>query len=252
MIRRSLFLVALMGILGASTALAQHDFTRVPILPKEMHAMIKGRHYTMAQMVEAAEAHVGGRCVDARWNFPGEENPAAATVTVITETEKHRVIVNGLRGDVISSEVVNTFPGMPTVGQIKRRPSGLMYYELKEGDGPEPPTSTSKVLVHYTGYFNNGVKFDSSYDRNEPIEFPLNQVIRGWGEGVGSMKVGGIRKLIIPADLGYGEQGIRRGAQEIIPPNALLIFDVELIDITDLPEEDSQDPVEEAGGDGSE
>lgn len=105
--------------------------------------------------------------------------------------------------------------------------SGLRYATLREGDGPTPPSSTSTVKVHYVGTLTNGKKFDSSYDRNAPATFPLNRVIPGWTEGVGSMKVGEKRRLIIPSDLGYGD----RGAPPDIPGGATLVFDVELLEI---------------------
>ena len=110
--------------------------------------------------------------------------------------------------------------------------SGLQYEVVKEGSG-ETPKPAQKVTVHYTGWLDNngepGTKFDSSVDRGEPFTFKIGigQVISGWDEGVMSMKVGEKRRLIIPADLGYGA----RGAGRIIPPNATLIFDVELIKI---------------------
>ena len=106
--------------------------------------------------------------------------------------------------------------------------SGLGYVDLVAGTGPQPKTGDS-VRVHYTGWLENGKKFDSSHDRREPLVFAVGrgQVIKGWDEGVGSMKVGGKRKLVIPAGLGYGSQG----AGGVIPPNATLIFEVELLGV---------------------
>jgi FKBP-type peptidyl-prolyl cis-trans isomerases 1 len=104
--------------------------------------------------------------------------------------------------------------------------SGLKYEDLIEGNG-ETAQAGQMVTVHYTGWLENGQKFDSSKDRNDPFRFKLGagQVIRGWDEGVAGMKIGGTRKLTIPANLGYGA----RGAGGVIPPNATLIFDVELL-----------------------
>jgi len=109
--------------------------------------------------------------------------------------------------------------------------SGLQYEEIQVGSGDEAKAG-NHVSVHYTGWLQNpdgsaGSKFDSSKDRNDPFAFPLGagHVIKGWDEGVQGMKVGGVRKLIIPAALGYGA----RGAGGVIPPNATLIFEVELL-----------------------
>ena len=106
--------------------------------------------------------------------------------------------------------------------------SGLSYIIEKEGSGPKPQ-SGQIVSVHYAGYLTNGKKFDSSFDRNAPIEFPIgaNRVIKGWDEGIMLLNVGTRAKLIIPPQLGYGS----RGAGGVIPPNATLIFDVELLEI---------------------
>ena len=106
--------------------------------------------------------------------------------------------------------------------------SGLKYVDVVVGKGASP-TAGKQVTVHYTGTLENGKKFDSSVDRKEPFSFIIGvgQVIPGWDEGVMSMKVGGKRKLIIPPNLGYGTQG----AGGVIPPNATLLFDVELLDV---------------------
>ena len=109
--------------------------------------------------------------------------------------------------------------------------SGLQYIDTVVGDG-ESPKQGDKVVVHYTGKLEDGTKFDSSVDRNRPFEFTIGvgQVIRGWDEGVMSMRVGGKRTLTIPSELAYGE----RGAGKVIPPNATLVFDVELIEIKEM------------------
>ena len=107
-------------------------------------------------------------------------------------------------------------------------PSGLTIEELNVGTGA-PATAGQNVKVHYTGWLTNGTRFDSSRDRGDPFEFPLGagRVIKGWDEGVQGMKVGGKRKLTIPPGLGYGA----RGAGGVIPPNATLMFDVELLGV---------------------
>ena len=104
--------------------------------------------------------------------------------------------------------------------------SGLIIEDLVVGDGAEAAAG-QHVTVHYTGWLNDGRKFDSSKDRNDPFAFALGarQVIAGWDEGVQGMKIGGSRKLTIPPDLGYGA----RGAGGVIPPNATLVFEVELL-----------------------
>ena len=111
---------------------------------------------------------------------------------------------------------------------MTKQPSGLYTQDLTPGSGAEA-TSGKQVSVHYTGTLADGRKFDSSRDRGEPIDFTLGvgQVIKGWDEGVSGMKVGGRRKLVIPPELGYGA----RGAGGVIPPNATLVFDVDLMGV---------------------
>jgi FKBP-type peptidyl-prolyl cis-trans isomerase FkpA len=124
------------------------------------------------------------------------------------------------------------FPDPPIISEANPNMittnSGLQYEDLVIGDGQEAQAG-DLVSVHYTGWLTDGTKFDSSKDRNQPFEFSLGagMVIRGWDEGVAGMNIGGQRKLTIPANLGYGS----RGAGGVIPPNANLVFEVELLGI---------------------
>ena len=131
-----------------------------------------------------------------------------------------------------SAALMPTTAMAQTPGKAMTTASGLQIIDTKAGTGATP-TPGQICVVHYTGWLyqdgQKGKKFDSSVDRNDPLEFPVGQrkVIAGWDEGVASMKVGGKRTLIIPPELGYGA----RGAGGVIPPNATLIFDVELLNV---------------------
>jgi peptidylprolyl isomerase len=137
-------------------------------------------------------------------------------------------IITVIAGGMFASASVQA----QTAGKPMTTPSGLQIIDSKVGTGASPKTGQTCVM-HYTGWlYENGAKgkkFDSSVDRGQPFEFPIgtHRVIPGWDEGVATMKVGGKRTLIIPPQLGYGE----RGAGGVIPPNATLIFDVELLGI---------------------
>jgi peptidylprolyl isomerase len=125
---------------------------------------------------------------------------------------------------LLSAVMLNPLPAFAEA-PVKSN-SGLQYTDVKEGKGATPKEG-QVVIVHYTGTLPDGTKFDSSRDRGDPFKFILGagQVIKGWDEGIATMKVGGQRKLVIPPELGYGAQG----AGGVIPPNATLHFDVELI-----------------------
>lgn len=115
---------------------------------------------------------------------------------------------------------------------VKKTDSGLLYEVVKEGTGATPAASDT-VRVHYTGTLIDGTKFDSSHDRGQPAEFQVGRVIKGWQEALQLMKVGSQWKLYIPGDLAYGPQGNPRGG---IPGNAVLVFDVELLEVVSKPE----------------
>jgi peptidylprolyl isomerase len=141
----------------------------------------------------------------------------AATETAVTENEEIEATKEGgtLEGNTVDENAITT-------------ESGLKYVDYTVGNGASPKQG-DMVVVHYSGFLTDGSKFDSSVDRGQPFEFKIGvgQVIKGWDEGVMSMKIGGKRKLIIPPELGYGA----RGAGDVIPPNATLLFDVELLGI---------------------
>jgi FKBP-type peptidyl-prolyl cis-trans isomerase len=141
------------------------------------------------------------------------------------------LLVLGFAAFALVSGRAQTDNSSPTkvTGKPKSTFDGLQYWDITVGTGAAA-SSGKTVKVHYTGWLTNGKKFDSSVDRGQPFPFKVGagQVIKGWDEGVAGMKVGGKRQLRIPPELGYGAQG----AAGVIPPNATLIFDVELLDVS--------------------
>lgn len=220
--KRNLLLA--LGAVGlAATAVATSplgtDYSALPPQPSTIAESLSSAKTTLGAAVKTAQTAVGGLASEVRMQ------DGTFIIDVYGREKSQTVTVSMADGKIVSTEDITWLPGDEVVTDWTTTASGLQYAEVVVGTGATPKDSTATVTCHYSGWLVDGTKFDSSVDRGAPIDFPLNRVIPGWTEGVGSMKVGGKRKLIIPASLGYGA----RGAGAAVPPNATLVFDVELI-----------------------
>jgi peptidylprolyl isomerase len=204
------------------TAVAETDYSKIRPSGKERLAILSGLSLPIGKAIEAAEKAGGGRADSAVY----VDAVGCYEIMVHGESGTHRMHIDAGSGEVKLDELLSQYPGEAFEGEIRSMEGGLQYVVLREGTGAKPKGPTSRVNVHYSGWLVDGTKFDSSVDRGQPITFGLNQVIKGWTLGVGDMQVGEKRKLIIPYEMAYGANG--RGP---IPPKALLVFDVELLDI---------------------
>ena len=209
------------------TAMAQIDFSRFMPDSPTMHANISSHTTKLAAATAIAEGV--GEGLAERGMLVSTEDGAGYEILVHGPKGTRRVVVSATTGEVMTNESVPSggIPGDPFTGELTTTESGLQYVILQAGDGPKPKGPQSNVKVHYSGWTVDGKQFDSSVERGQPATFPLNRVIPGWTEGVGDMKVGEKRKLVIPYNLAYGETG----RPPVIPPKALLTFDVESLEI---------------------
>ncbi len=159
----------------------------------------------------------------------GQAVPMASSAPTAANGELAATVVADANTNTsASSSGAPVAPAQVSDSAYTTTPDGLKYADLQPGSGAAAEAGKT-VTVNYTGWLTDGTKFDSSFDHGQPFSFPLGagQVIKGWDEGVAGMKVGGKRQLVIPPELGYGAQG----AGSAIPPNATLVFDVELLDV---------------------
>ena len=210
---------------GAAAALLfpSGDYESLPPEPARTEARLGKQRLKLSHAIELIAKAAEGQVLEARIDPDG----GTITATAYGQGKAWSITMNQ-DGSIARKEEVPRFPGWAVSGDWSETKTGLKYYDITVGDGPTPPSSNSTVKVHYTGYLTDGSKFDSSVDRGQPATFPLNRVISGWTEGVGSMTVGSKRKLIIPYAQAYGASG----RPPSIPPKATLIFDIELLKIT--------------------
>lgn len=198
------------------------DYSSLPPSAAERYAELAAFDLLAAQKLVADTLQ--GRIAEARF-VPGQT--PCCEVHVYTADQHLLVRTDPMGTRIEGQEEVQRFPGWPVDGEWVELPSGLKYIDVEVGQGKEPRNSVSQVSTEFDGWLVDGSRFQSTSERGKPMTSPLSGGIEGWKEGLLSMKVGGKRKLLIPPELAYGAAG----QQCLIPPNATLIFEVELLGV---------------------
>lgn len=199
---------------------SETDYSTLP--PTAAERFLELASFDLLAAQKLAVETTQGRVAEARF-VPGP--PAHCEVQVYTPEQHLLVRTDPLGTRIEAQEVVTRIPGWPVDGEWVELPSGLKYFDVEVGQGKEPRNSVSLVSTQYEAWLVDGTKFQSTEGRDKPVTSPLSGGIPGWKEGLLSMKVGGRRKLLIPPELAYGSAG--QGC--LIPPDAMLIFDVTLV-----------------------
>lgn len=221
----SAFLLASAAGLAAVSPLSAggRELTRMPVDPIARSAELATKKVTLAQAL-ASVSKLGGYVGAAAYGAQGQ-----IEISMYKEGVEHALVVDAGSGELVSDAALPPFPGEPVKGPATATANGVLCYDLKVGDGAEVIARKSGASVHCTGWLLDGTKFWSSLDgAGQPLQCSMTGgLIGGWLEGIPGMKVGGKRKLVIPSTLGYGSSG----RPPAIPPNAVLVFDIELLSV---------------------
>lgn len=206
--------------------LAQVDYSKLPENPQKTAQLAASAKAGLNGAVKAAEDATKGKATKAE--LSRKDDKPVFLVHLVGTDKAFDVTVDGVSGNILDKQesalTAPTLPGEAVTGEPVTLPSGVSYYDMKVGTGDSPSTKAHKPILHTTGYLVDGKKFWSSLDRGEQLNMPLSNYVPGMQEGLATMKAGGKRKVIIPYQLGYGD----RGNPPVIPPRAMLIFDVDL------------------------
>jgi peptidylprolyl isomerase len=224
-------LLTLISVFAVAQNAPDKDFASLPPKPSDVQQKLDALKVSLSQAIDVAQKSVNGKARSAELDL--KEATPAYRVLVYAQGKAHRVVVNGETGAIASSDIQPYLPGASFDGDLTAQESGLQFIDLKVGEGEAVTESASVVLVNAIGFLVDGTEIiNTTKSQNpemkpEPVALPLKGMFPGFTEGTKGMKVGGKRKIVMPAALAYGE----RGNPPVIPANATLIFDIELLGV---------------------